>query len=60
MITVKSRALAWTMCMELIDNMAASDPETASLFFRQFFLPILQDVFFVLTDTDHKAGMGLT
>ena len=48
-----------TMCMELIDNMASSDPQTASLFFRQFFLPILQDVFFVLTDTDHKAGMLL-
>ena len=45
-----------TMCNELIDNMAATDPQTSSVFFRQFFLTILQDVFFVLTDTDHKAG----
>ena len=45
-----------TMCNELIDNMAATDPQTSSMFFRQFFLTILQDVFFVLTDTDHKAG----
>ncbi|KAK2873662.1 Exportin-1 [Arthroderma sp. PD_2] len=45
-----------TMCLELMNNMADSDPQTASVFFRQFYLPILQDVFFVLTDTDHKAG----
>src|SRR5271170_4415313 len=45
-----------TMCMELIDNMAETDQQTSSAFFRQFFIAILQDVFFVLTDTDHKAG----
>ncbi|CAF9904875.1 MAG: Karyopherin transporter [Heterodermia speciosa] len=45
-----------TMCIELMDNMADSDPQTASMFFQQFFVPILQDVFFVLTDSDHKAG----
>lgn len=46
-----------TMCIELMDNMADSEPHTASMFFQQFFVPILQDVFFVLTDSDHKAGM---
>ena len=46
-----------TMCIELIDNMAETDPQTSGMFFQQFFLTILQDVFFVLTDTDHKAGM---
>lgn len=45
-----------TMCLELMNNMAETDPQTSSIFFRQFFLPILQDVFFVLTDSDHKAG----
>jgi len=45
-----------TMCIELIDNMAETDPQTSGLFFQQFFITILQDVFFVLTDTDHKAG----
>ncbi|WEW55626.1 Karyopherin transporter [Emydomyces testavorans] len=45
-----------TMCLELMNNMAETDPQTASIFFRQFYIPILQDVFFVLTDTDHKAG----
>ncbi|KAL8825178.1 MAG: hypothetical protein Q9191_004574 [Dirinaria sp. TL-2023a] len=45
-----------SMCIELMDNMAESDPQTANMFFQQFFVPILQDVFFVLTDSDHKAG----
>jgi exportin-1 len=44
------------MCLELITNIAETDPGTSNAFFRQFFIPILQDVFFVLTDTDHKAG----
>ncbi|KAI9734835.1 MAG: Karyopherin transporter [Cirrosporium novae-zelandiae] len=44
------------MCLELLNNMAEASPEISSVFFREFFLSILQDVFFVLTDTDHKAG----
>lgn len=46
-----------TMCLELMNNMAETDVQTASIFFQQFYIPILQDVFFVLTDSDHKAGM---
>lgn len=49
-----------SMCNELMDNMAeVSDRGTSSLFFQQFFVPILQDVFFVLTDPDHKSGKRL-
>jgi exportin-1 len=45
------------MCLELINNIAEkTDVGTCNAFFQQFFLPILQDVFFVLTDPDHKAG----
>jgi|SRR6187402_1450109 len=44
------------MCLELITNIAETDAATSNAFFQQFFVPILQDVFFVLTDTDHKAG----
>lgn len=44
------------MCLELITNIADTEPTTSNAFFQQFFVPILQDVFFVLTDTDHKAG----
>lgn len=46
-----------TMCLELMNNMAETDAHISSVFFGRFFVPILQDVFFVLTDTDHKAGM---
>ncbi|MCJ1255722.1 Karyopherin transporter [Lignoscripta atroalba] len=45
-----------SMCIELLENMAETDQQTSSMFFQQFFITILQDVFFVLTDTDHKAG----
>ncbi len=45
------------MCLELINNIAEkTDVQTSNAFFGQFFLPILQEVFFVLTDQDHKAG----
>ncbi|KAI9812550.1 MAG: Karyopherin transporter [Phylliscum demangeonii] len=45
-----------SMCIELMDNIAERGSETSTAFFNQFFISILQDVFFVLTDTDHKAG----
>ncbi|OQU98187.1 Importin-beta domain-containing protein [Cladophialophora immunda] len=45
-----------SMCLELINNMAETDPQTAGIFFQQFYISILQDVIFVLTDSDHKAG----
>ncbi|KAK5134269.1 Exportin-1 [Meristemomyces frigidus] len=44
------------MCIELISNMADTDQGTCDGFFRSFYTTILQDVFFVLTDSDHKAG----
>ncbi|KAI0163195.1 CRM1 C terminal-domain-containing protein [Pestalotiopsis sp. NC0098] len=45
------------MCLELVNNIAEkTDDPTKNAFFQQFFTPILQDVFFVLTDPDHKAG----
>ncbi len=50
-------AAGLNMCLELINNVAEkTDLQTSNAFFQQFFIPILQDVFFVLTDTDHKAG----
>ncbi|KAK2032183.1 hypothetical protein LX32DRAFT_650188 [Colletotrichum zoysiae] len=50
-------AAGLNMCLELINNIAEkTDVQTANAFFQQFFITILQDVFFVLTDNDHKAG----
>jgi len=44
------------MCLELMSNMADTDSNTCNAFFQNYFTTILQDVFFVLTDSDHKAG----
>ena len=44
------------MCIELISNMAETEQATCDAFFQNFYTTILQDVFFVLTDSDHKAG----
>jgi exportin-1 len=49
-------AAGLNMCIELINNISDTDAQTAGAFFQQFFIPILQDIFFVLTDADHKAG----
>ena len=45
-----------SMCFELVSNMADTDQQTCNAFFQTFFTTILQDVFFVVTDSDHKAG----
>ena len=44
------------ICLELLNNIAATDPAIASAFFQQYLLNILQDIFYVLTDSDHKSG----
>src|SRR5689334_3563092 len=45
------------MCLELITNIAEkTDVATANAFFQRYFVNILQDIFFVVTDPDHKAG----
>lgn len=50
-------AAGLSMCLELINNIAEkTDLATANAFFQRFFITILQDVFFVITDNDHKAG----
>lgn len=48
-----------TMCNELISNMADTDPQICNSFFENFFTTIMQDVFFVVTDSDHKSGFKL-
>ncbi|KAL2110664.1 hypothetical protein VUR80DRAFT_870 [Thermomyces stellatus] len=50
-------AAGLNMCLELINNIAEkTDVQTSNMFFQQFFIPILQDIFYVVTDPDHKAG----
>jgi len=45
-----------SMCFELLNNIAQTDSSISNAFYQTFFLNILQDVFFVLSDSDHKAG----
>ena len=48
------------MCLEAINNFASStDIAISNAFFQQYFLSIMQDIFFVLTDADHKSGFKL-
>ncbi|RCH87432.1 Karyopherin transporter, partial [Rhizopus stolonifer] len=43
------------ICGELIDNISRTDAAVAGAFYQSYFLNILQDIFFVLTDRDHKS-----
>jgi exportin-1 len=48
------------VCLEVVNNFAgAADPAVSNAFFQQYFLSIIQDIFFVLTDADHKSGFKL-
>ncbi|KAI9320987.1 nuclear export factor CRM1 [Dichotomocladium elegans] len=44
------------ICSELIDNISRQDPAIAGAFYQSYYRNILQDIFFVLTDRDHKSG----
>ncbi|KAI8062519.1 CRM1 C terminal-domain-containing protein [Gongronella butleri] len=44
------------ICFELVQNISQTDPSIAGGFYQSYFLAILQDTFFVLTDRDHKSG----
>ncbi|CDK27251.1 unnamed protein product [Kuraishia capsulata CBS 1993] len=46
-----------TLCIELLKNIEdlGTNPFTTG-FYQTFYFPILSDTFFVLTDSDHKAG----
>ncbi|KAJ7285677.1 CRM1 C terminal-domain-containing protein [Mycena rebaudengoi] len=51
--------LGLNLCLEVVNNFAGTEPAVANAFFQQYFLSIVQDIFFVLTDTDHKSGFKL-
>ncbi|KAH8918944.1 hypothetical protein BT69DRAFT_1353506 [Atractiella rhizophila] len=48
--------LGMNIAYELVENVTRSDAQVANGFFQQFYLPMIQDVFYVLTDVDHKSG----
>ncbi|KAJ3067940.1 Karyopherin transporter [Podochytrium sp. JEL0797] len=51
--------LGLTICHELITNFSKTDPSICNAFFQTYYLNILQDIFFVLTNTFHKSGFKL-
>lgn len=52
--------LGLMICVELIDNVVGAGPATSNGFFQAYYLALLQDMFFVLTDADHKSGFKST
>jgi len=44
------------LTLELINNFAAADSVILNAFCAQYYMGLVQDIFFVLTDTDHKSG----
>ncbi|KAF9902452.1 Karyopherin transporter [Linnemannia zychae] len=48
-----------TICLDMINNFTASDPAIAQAFYQNYFLNLLNDVFYVLTDNNHKSGFKL-
>jgi len=45
--------------LEMLKNIAAAGQEVSNAFYKTYFLTLLQDVFYVLTDTFHKSGFKL-
>ncbi|CAE7209476.1 unnamed protein product, partial [Rhizoctonia solani] len=44
------------LLLEIINNFSSAEEAISNSFFQQYYLPMLQDTFFVLTDSDHKSG----
>ncbi|CEL51670.1 Exportin-1 OS=Schizosaccharomyces pombe (strain 972 / ATCC 24843) GN=xpo1 PE=1 SV=3 [Rhizoctonia solani AG-1 IB] len=44
------------LLLEIVNNFASAEEAIANSFFQQYYLPMLQDTFFVLTDSEHKSG----
>ncbi|KAJ3031095.1 UNVERIFIED_CONTAM: Karyopherin transporter [Siphonaria sp. JEL0065] len=51
--------LGLTICHDMLNNFGKCDPSIANVFYQTYYLNILQDIFFVLTNTFHKSGFKL-
>lgn len=47
------------ICLDLLTNISKSEATIANSFFQNYFISILQDIFFVLTSSSHKSGYKL-
>jgi exportin-1 len=48
-----------SVCVDLLANLSNCDKQLANQFYRDYYVSLLQDIFFVLTSTSHKAGFRL-
>lgn len=49
--------LAYATCLDLLTNVSQLDSAVSSAFFQNYYISLFQDVFYVLTDREHKSGM---
>ncbi|KAF8590540.1 hypothetical protein K439DRAFT_1651189 [Ramaria rubella] len=47
------------ICFEVVNNFADSEAGIANAFYQQYLLSTLQDILYVLSDSDHKSGFKL-
>jgi exportin-1 len=47
------------ICMNLLANFSKCDAQVANQFFADYYVSLLQDIFFVLTSTSHKSGLKI-
>ncbi len=45
--------------LELLRNIGTTNPQVAALFYKTYFIALLQDIFYILTDTFHRSGFKL-
>jgi exportin-1 len=45
------------ICIDLMTNFSKCEAGVANSFFRDYYVSLLQDLFFVLTSTSHKSGI---
>ena len=44
------------ICIDLLGNVAKLDGGVSGAFYQNYYLTLFQDVFYVLTDREHKSG----
>lgn len=44
------------ICMELLQNFSKVEPSISNVFYQQYFVSILQDILYVLTNSFHANG----
>ncbi|PVU89531.1 hypothetical protein BB559_003322 [Furculomyces boomerangus] len=48
--------LSLLILLDMINKFSIAEPTVANAFFKTFYIPLLQDILYVLTDSDHKSG----